>query len=170
MLLQQDRAQLGDDGVDLAGGADLAVVEHDRLVADPPDQVDGVGHEHDRAALGLELLHALDALALEALVADGEDLVDEQDLGIDVDGDGEAEAHEHAARVVLDLLVDEGLELGERHDRVEVAVGLLLGQAEDRGVQVDVLAAGQLRVETGAELEQRGDAAAGGDGPLGRAG
>ena len=43
--------------------------------------------------------------------------------------------------------------------RVDVA----LRQAEDRRVHVDVLAAGQLGVEAGAELEQRGEPAAGDD-------
>ncbi len=44
---------------------------------------------------------------------------------------------------------------------VELAPGLLLGHAEDRGVEVDVLAAGELRVEAGAGGDQAGDPAAG---------
>ena len=64
-------------------------------------------------------MHAVEALALERLVADREHLVDEQHVGIDVDGDCEAEAHVHARRVVLHLLVDEPLELGELDDVVE---------------------------------------------------
>ena len=75
--------------------------------------------EHDRAAVASELLDLLGAPPLEALVADGEHLVDEQDLGLDVGGDGEAEAHEHARRVVLHRRVDELLEPGELDDVVE---------------------------------------------------
>ena len=48
-------------------------------------------------------------------------------------------------------------------------VGLGLGHAEDRGVEVDVLAAGQLRVEAGAGGDQAGDPAAGADLARGRA-
>ena len=36
-------------------------------------------------------------------------------------------------------------------------LGLLAGQAEDRRVHEDVLAAGELRIEAGAEFEQGGD-------------
>ena len=98
---------------------EVAVVEHPDTRADPPHQVGSVGDDHDRASLVLELVHPVEALALERLVADGEHLVDEQDVGIDVHGDREAEPHVHARRVVLHLLVDEPLELGELDDVVE---------------------------------------------------
>ena len=39
------------------------------------------------------------------------------------------------------------------------AVDLRASHAEDRAVEEDVLAAGQLRVKAGADLEQRADAA-----------
>ena len=51
--------------------------------------------------------------ALEAGVADREDLVDEEHLRVHVDGHGEARAHVHARGVVLDRHVDELLEPGE---------------------------------------------------------
>src|SRR5215207_2767470 len=136
-----------------------AVVQHHPPAADPWDQVEGVGDEQDRAAALLELADLVQALALERLVAHGQDLVDEQDVGADVDGHGEPEAHVLAGAVVLDLVVDEGLELGEGDDVVEVAMGLAAAQAEDGRVQVDVLAAGQLAVEAGPQLQQRGDPA-----------
>ena len=83
--------------------------------------------KHDRAPLALELPDALHALALERLVAHGEHLVDEEDLGVDVDGDRERQPHVHARRVELDLVVDELLDAGEVDDVVEVRVGLLAG-------------------------------------------
>ena len=89
------------------------VVEDDGAVADLAHGGGVVGDEHDRAPLGLELPDPAQALGLEQLVADGEHLVDEQHVGIEVDGDGEAEAHVHPRRVVLDRLVDELLQLGE---------------------------------------------------------
>ena len=101
-----------------------------------------------------ELLHAL---LLELRVADREHLVDQQDVGVDVDRHREAEAHVHARRVVLHRLVDELLEPGEVDDLVEPRVDLPLATAEDRAVQVDVLAAGQLGVEARPQLEQRRD-------------
>ena len=88
-----------------------------------------------------------------------EHLVDEEDLGLDVDGQREGEPRVHARRVVLHLVVDERLELGERDDLVEDLRDVAPRQAEDRPVQEEVLAAGEVGVESGAELEERGDAA-----------
>ncbi len=122
------------------------------------DLAEAVADEHDRAAVLAELLDLLHAATLERLVADREDLVDEQDLGFDVGGDGEPEPDGHARRVVLHRRVDELLEPGERHDVVEASGDLLARHPEDRAVQVDVLDAGQLGVEAGAELEQGGEA------------
>ena len=79
--------------------------------------------------------------------------------GIDVDGDGEAEAHVHPGRIGLDRRVDEVLELGELDDLVEAPRDFLLRQPEHDAVDEDVLAAGDLGMEAGAELDQRGDAA-----------
>ena len=111
---------------------EVTVVEHRGAIADLAHQVDGVGHEQDRATLALELLDALEALALERLVTDREHLVDEQDLRLDVHRDREAEPGGHARRVVLHLVVDELLDLGERDDVVEDLVDLLAREPEDR--------------------------------------
>ena len=150
-------AQVGVD--DLAGGAQLlhpAVVEKGDAVAHVAHRAEGVRHDHDRLALVLELGELLVALALELLVAHGEDLVDQKDVGIDVDGDREPQPDVHARRVVLDRGVDEPLQPGEADDVVEDAVEVSLPEAEDRAVEVDVLSPGQLRVEAGAEFEQSG--------------
>ena len=69
-----------------------------------------VGDEEHGAPGAAELLHATEAAALELRVPDGEHLVDEQDLGLEVRGDGEREPHVHAARVALDRRVDEPLD------------------------------------------------------------
>ena len=99
----------------------------------------------------------------EALVADRQHLVDQQHFGIDVDGHREPEPHVHARRVGLHRRVDEVLQLGELDDLVEAALDLPLGEAEHDAVDEDVLAAGDLGVEAGAELDQRRDAAVDGD-------
>ena len=57
----------------------------------------------------------------------------------------------------------EPLELGERDDLVHQLADARAREAVDRAVQVDVLAAREVRVEAGAELEQRADPAAGRD-------
>ena len=51
--------------------------------------------------------------------------------------------------------VDEAFQLGERHDAVEASPNLGVSEAEQRGVQEDVLAPRQLRAESAPEFEQR---------------
>ena len=62
------------------------------------------------------------------------------------------------------------LDLAELDDLVELALDLGPRHAEDGAVEVDVLAAGQLGVEAGADLEQACHPAADLDSALGRLG
>ena len=72
----------------------------------------------------LSCWNSLQALLLERGVADGEHLVDQQHVGVDLDRHREREPHEHPRRVVLELEVGELLELGELDDRVEALARL----------------------------------------------
>ena len=117
-----------------------------------------MGDEHDRPALLLEREDPPEALSLERLVADGEDLVKQQDVGVEERRDREPEPHRHSRRVRADGPIDRVLELGERDDLVEAALDLGPRQTLDRAVQEDVLAPGEVHVKAGAELEQRADA------------
>src|SRR4029450_9386396 len=116
-------------------------------------------HERDRLALPTKLEDPVDALALEGLVPDGEHLVEQQDLCVHVDGDREPEAHVHPSGVRPYRQIDEALELAQFPNPVEPAIDLVLAQSVDRRAQVDVVAAGELVVEAGAELEQRANTA-----------
>ena len=93
---------------------------------------------------------------MEVLIAHGQDLVDQQDLGFDVDGDGEAEPHEHARRVVLHRVVDEPWYVApsELDDGIEAGVDVPLREAEDRAVEVDVLPPREFAVESCAQFEE----------------
>ena len=62
--------------------------------------------------------------------------------------DRERQAHIHPAAVALHGRVEKLLDLGKRHDLVELPSDLLPGHSEDGAVQIDVLATGQLWVET----------------------
>ena len=147
---------------------ELPIPEQDSPRAETLDGGRVVGDEHDRPAALLELENLAEALALELLIADGEHLVEQEHVDLEVGGNGEAEPHVHARGIRAHGHVDESLELREGHDLLEVPVDRGPLEAEDRPVQVDVLAARELRMETGAELEQRSDPAADLDPPLGR--
>ena len=69
-------------------------------------------------------------------------------------GHGEGEAHEHAGGVALDWGVEEVGDLGELDDIVELAPDLRPRHAEDRAVEVDVLATAEFRVKPRAHFEQ----------------
>jgi len=82
------------------------VVDDDAPRAQLLDQVERVCHEQDRLAGLLELRDLREALARERLVADGEHLVHQQDVRVDVDGDGEGQLDVLTRGVVLDRVVD----------------------------------------------------------------
>src|SRR5687768_17149064 len=106
-----------------------------------------------------EITHLTETLALEARVPDGEDFVDQQNLRLQMRGDGKRQPEIHPAGVVLYLCVDELLDFGEIDDLVKLGVDLAPAHAEDRAVQVDVLAPAELRMKAGADLQQRADTA-----------
>ena len=136
---------------------DAPAVDPDRAVAKLRDRGQGVRDEQHGPPRVTELLHPSEAAALELGVADREHLVDEHDLGLQVGRDRERKAHVHAARVALHGRVDEPLDAGELDDVVEALLDLPALHAEDRPVQVDVLAPGQLLVEARPDLEQAAD-------------
>ena len=139
---------------------DGAVPQQDRAVAESLDRGRVVGDEHDRAAALLELEDLAEAPALELLVADGEHLVEQQHVGVDVRRDREAKPHVHPRRVRAHRPVDRLLEAGEGDDLVELLAQVGALEPVDRAVEEDVLAARQVGMEAGAELEQRADTSA----------
>jgi len=61
------------------------VVEEGHPVTEVAHRSQRVGHDDEGLAGVLEVGELLVALALELLVADGEDLIDQEDVGVDVD-------------------------------------------------------------------------------------
>ena len=96
-------------------------VDPDAAVAEPLHGFEVVAHEQNRPTLVSDITHLAEALPLEGDVADCEDFVNEQDFGLKVSGHRERQPHRHAARVMFDLRVEKALDLGERHDLVELA-------------------------------------------------
>ena len=80
---------------------------------------------------------------LERKVADGEDLVDDEHLGLEVRRNREAETGVHAAGIATHRRVEELRNTRELDDLVELAIDLRLLHAHDRALEIDVLAPGQ---------------------------
>src|SRR4051794_20932896 len=74
---------------------DDAVPQQESSVAQALHRGCVVRHEYDRAAALLELEDLSEALALKLLVADGEHLVEQQYVGVDMRRDRETEPHVH---------------------------------------------------------------------------
>src|SRR6266511_1280334 len=159
IALTREQATVTDDRVvGRSVELDDASPQQDRAVAEPLDRRRVVGDEDDRSATLLELEDLPEALALELLVADGEDLVEEKDVRVDVRRDREPEPHVHPRRIGAYGQVDELLQSGERDDLVELLADVRPLEPVDRAVEEDVLAAREVRMEAGAQLEQRADA------------
>ena len=78
---------------------------------------------------------------------------------------GEGETDIHSDRVALDRRIDEFLDARELDDLVEPPAHLAPAHAENGAIEEDVLAATELGMETGADLEQAVHAALDFDAP-----
>ena len=145
---------------DVAAGAQRAhvPVEIQRAFAQAGDRLQVVRDEEDRDPLFLELQHPLDAALLKPHVADAEHLVDQEDVGLEVRGDREPETRVHPRRVALHRRVDELRQAGELDDLVELPRDLAALHVQDGALEINVLAAGQVGMESGRDLDERADA------------
>src|SRR5215213_202698 len=98
---------------------------------------------------GEEASHMLEAFALEVDVADGEDLVDQQEIGLEMSGERVSETGLHSRAVGLKGRVDRRVQPGEGHDLVQQRAGGRGGNPRERGSEQDVLPTRQKRVEAG---------------------
>ena len=112
--------------------------------------------QHGGAALD-DIVDLVLTLALEARVTDGQRLVDNEDVGVNVDVDRKAQTHFHTAGVGADRLIDIVAQLREIDDSLLDLADVGVLQAEDVAFEVNVLAAGHLGGEARGQLEQRRD-------------
>ena len=92
-----DRRDVVADHAPRIAGRAFAAVEPERFVAEAFDQGERVRDEQHRLAAAAEVAELVEALVGEALVADGQHFIDQQDVRVDVNGDGKArETHVHA--------------------------------------------------------------------------
>ena len=75
---------------------DMPLFQADVVVAELVDLLGIVGDEQKGHALSAQLADLREALFLKGLVADGENLVGQDDVWLQMDGDRKAQAHLHA--------------------------------------------------------------------------
>ena len=135
--------------------AQIALFDPDGALADALNLIHGVAREENRDVSVLdEVLDTAPAFLLEEHVADGERLVNDEDVGLGDGGDSKRDARDHAGGEILHGHVDEVGQLGEIDDLLEMCVDELLGVAEQHAVEVDVLARGEFEVKARAEFDQ----------------
>src|ERR1700721_2390937 len=69
-----------------------------------------VRNEEHRSTVGKHFLHARQALLLEDMITDTQNLIDDENVGIYMSRDRESEASVHARRIALDGSIDELLD------------------------------------------------------------
>src|SRR6266478_4372778 len=145
------------DLVRLSLQMDLPMIHPDRPVGQASDRFHVVRDENDRHTLPLELLNPPDATLLEEDVADRESLIHDQDVRVHMNGDGKCQADKHAAGVRFHRPVHEVTDLRKLFDRGYSFTGLCVGEAENRSVEENVFATGEQGIESGAQLQERGN-------------
>ena len=126
-----------------------------------------VADEDQRLVVRQKVLDLAHALPLEVLVADRQDLVDEEHLVVHVGRDREPEAELHARAVGAHGVVDEALQFGELHHLRDELLDDLFGHAQHRAGEANVLPSRELGVEPEPEVQEARHRAVDVDPPLG---
>lgn len=129
-----------------------------------------MAHEQYSSAFAFgDILHLADGFLLELGIADSQNLVHHQDLGVEVRSNSEAQTDHHTATIALNRGVQVTLAAREIDDLIELSGDLLFGHAQNGAVHEDILPTRHLLVETRADLQEAGDAAPRADSAHGRA-
>src|ERR1700716_1066229 len=128
--------------------------------AEEVDCVHRMADEDDCRPFSLKDSHAVKTAKLEGDITDGEDLIDEQDVRLDMDCHREPQSHVHTGRIELHRCVDELFQLGKSDDVVEAGFNLGLLQSEEHPIDEDVLSPRHFLMKSDANAQQGRDAAA----------
>ncbi|MBA7478172.1 hypothetical protein ES707_13593 [subsurface metagenome] len=105
-------------------------------------------------ALFVELPEAANAFMLKVCVAYGKGLVNNQDLWVQAGGHREAKPHIHAGGICSERLIHEVAELGEANDVGHFCLEFVARETKQSAIEHHVLAPGELRVKSHAQLQQ----------------
>ena len=136
------------------------MLQHHAAVTNLRNQIQVMAH-HGKSLTGrAQLLNLRNTLLLERLIAHRKNLIHQEDIRVRMHRNREGQTQVHTRRVELHLGIDKVVNLSEIHNRIEGSLNLILGHTQNRAVEVHVIAAGQIRVETSAHLNQTRNIAA----------
>ena len=144
-------------------GVEFAAIQDHGVVAMGADEVGLVGDD-DHGSVVAFLKKLVLAAGLEAVVAHGDDFVDEVAIELDAHGEREGEAGAHAGGISLDRLVEVAAEFGKI-----LHIGDLVadGGVVDAANEAEVVHAGERALKSSGEGEGPGDAHAAENFPAG---
>src|SRR6266481_1511184 len=141
----------------IAVHTNLARVNPNPAVGETANLIELMRDEDDCASCAGDITHLAEAFFLEMYVADGQDVIQEENLLLAMSIDSEGQADVQAGGVVLYGGVNEFFEFGEGHDFIELTLDLRFAHAEDGAGEKSVLPPGQLRMKTCPHFQQRPD-------------
>src|SRR5258708_3013426 len=112
-----------------------------------------MGDAKNGPALVPNLEHLVDTLSLELLVANGQDLIDNQNLRVQVDGDGKGQPQHHSVGIGAQWFVDKVVQFREIEDCTVQILRLPPAKPKQRRVQRYVFPAGEIGVKARAEFQ-----------------
>lgn len=101
-----------------------------------------------------DITNLAEAFFLKRNVANGENLINQQNFGFQMSGDCEGQPRVHSARIMFNRSIDKFLDFGEGDNLVKFARDLRPSHAEDRAAQKNVFTSGQFAVEAGSDLQE----------------
>src|SRR5260370_14823964 len=123
-------------------------------VAQLADIIHGMRNQKDRLSPTTKILDSLEALCLKSGVAYTENLIDDQNIGIDFDSNGKGKAHVHSGRVLLHWGVYKVAQFRKLDDGLFALLDLTLRQPQKQPVEQNVLPAGQFVMKPCAQRNQ----------------
>src|SRR4051812_7676697 len=112
------------------------------------------------SSFACHLLHSADTFLPKSRISHREHLIYHENLGLEMRSYSKSEPDIHSTAVPLHRRIEKSFNFSEGNDLVKLPPDLPPRHAENRPVQKNVLAPGQLGMKTGAHLEQACNAAA----------
>src|SRR5215471_12913796 len=114
-----------------------------------------VADEKNRMTSRSDFADLSQAFLLKRCIAHGQDLVNQKNLWFKMRGNRKRQAHMHPAGIMLDRSVQKFLDFRKVDDFIKSPINLLFLHAQDSAVEINVLTPSKLRVESGADFEER---------------